>query len=183
MQMPVDPAKKKLGSDDAPSAMLRWFCMPFFVLKQYSGLLAGTSLGSFPSQTLMQAQFSRTTQQRDMGQAVCELGIAEKGECFHIEQLWCLVLGDGKFIRIDRLSYDTNKNDRPISYLWQHVKRKFAGKHDKAQHRAVQKSICSSITGTNSCEIWIIFELELQPRAMSNLVCALQPLVHFCGNS
>ncbi len=98
LQTPLEPSKKMsdLDRDEPPPIMVRWLCMPFFILKQYSGLLAGSNLASFPSQTLLQAQYSRTTQQRDMGQAVCELGIANKGECFHIEQLWCLVVGDSK---------------------------------------------------------------------------------------
>ncbi|ATY59351.1 Mg2+ transporter [Cordyceps militaris] len=100
LQTPLEQAKKKteLDREEPISTMVRWFCMPFFILKQYSGLLAGSSLASFPSQTLLQSQYSRTTQQRDMGQAVCELGIANKGECFHIEQLWCLVVGDGLLV-------------------------------------------------------------------------------------
>ncbi|OAQ95678.1 hypothetical protein LLEC1_03203 [Akanthomyces lecanii] len=100
LQTPLEARKKKLDVDRDESSymMVRWLCMPFFILKQYSGLLAGSNLASFPSQTLLQAQYSRTTQQRDMEQAVCEMGIANKGECFHIEQLWCLVLGDSLLV-------------------------------------------------------------------------------------
>lgn len=100
LQIPLEPPKKKFDAERGEAAVskARWVCMPFFVLKQYSGLLSGSSLLSFPSQTLLQAQYSRTTQQRDMAQAVCELGIAKKGECFHIEQLWCLILGDSVLV-------------------------------------------------------------------------------------
>ncbi|KAJ6782861.1 hypothetical protein PWT90_09947 [Aphanocladium album] len=98
LQTPLEPPKKTLDADEPVVTMVRWLCMPFFILKQYSGLSAGSNLASFPSQTLLQAQYSRTTQQRDMGQAVCELGIAKKGECFHIEQLWCMIVGDSLLV-------------------------------------------------------------------------------------
>ncbi|KAM3447968.1 hypothetical protein MY3296_008246 [Beauveria thailandica] len=106
LQTPLEPPKKKLDldRDEPPPAMVRWLCMPFFILKQYSGLLAGSSMTSFPSQTLLQSQYSRTTQQRDMQQAVCELGIASKGECFHIEQLWCLMVGESLLVTCGSMS-------------------------------------------------------------------------------
>ncbi|KAM3508600.1 hypothetical protein MY10362_001116 [Beauveria mimosiformis] len=106
LQTPLEPPKKKFDPDrdESPPAMARWLCMPFFILKQYSGLLAGSSLASFPSQTLLQSQYSRTTQQRDMQQAVCELGIASKGECFHIEQLWCLMVGESLLVTCGNMS-------------------------------------------------------------------------------
>ncbi|KAM0667610.1 hypothetical protein ACQRIU_003475 [Beauveria bassiana] len=87
LQTPLEPPKRKFDPDrdEPPPAMARWLCMPFFILKQYSGLLAGSK-------------------QRDMQQAVCELGIASKGECFHIEQLWCLMIGDSLLVTCGSMS-------------------------------------------------------------------------------
>lgn len=79
-------------SSSSVSGSARWICIPFFSLEQYSGLLAGTSTSLFPAQTLLQVQYSRNTVARDMEQAVVQLGIAERGECFHVSQLWCLVI-------------------------------------------------------------------------------------------
>lgn len=31
-----------------------------------------------------------------MEQAVCQLGNANRGECFHIAQLWCVVIDNSK---------------------------------------------------------------------------------------
>ncbi|KAM4059652.1 corA-like Mg2+ transporter protein [Hirsutella rhossiliensis] len=73
-------------------AAARWICLPYFSLQRCAGLLLASSLASFPPLTLLQSHYSRTPQQRDLGQAVCELGAAPRGDCFHVAQLWCLVL-------------------------------------------------------------------------------------------
>lgn len=101
MEATIEKPDKKADTvqDDRPPAA-KWICLPYFVLQQYSGLLDGSNLSAFPTQTLLQAQYSRSTQQRDMGQAVCELGTAGKGECFHIAQLWCLILDDSEYPHI-----------------------------------------------------------------------------------
>lgn len=90
--------KKQLRTPDTPLGSARWICMPYFTLKQYSGLLSASNLASFPPQTLLQSQYSRTTQQRDMQQAVCKLGSVPRGQCFHIAQLWSLVIDNGKLV-------------------------------------------------------------------------------------
>ena len=72
---------------------MKWVCLEYFRLRAYSGLSAAASQAFFPSQTLLQAHYSRTSRERDLEQAVSFLGIAPSDQCFHIEQLWCLVLG------------------------------------------------------------------------------------------
>jgi hypothetical protein len=91
--VPLPDAEGRGAKSDPPSAAM-WICLPYFALQKYSGLLSGTSPSSFPIQTLLQAQYARNTQQRDMLQAVCQSGNAPSGQCFHIAQLWCLVLGN-----------------------------------------------------------------------------------------
>lgn len=85
-------AKQLAGQDNQPLGSVRWICLPYFSLQRYSGLLSGSTPSAFPPQTLLQAQYSRTTEQRDMLQAVCQLGGARKDECFHVAQIWCLVV-------------------------------------------------------------------------------------------
>lgn len=63
-----------------------WVCLPYLSLEPYSGE------GSV--QTLLQAHFSKVGRERDMQQAVCKMGEAPAGHCFHIAQLWCLVVGN-----------------------------------------------------------------------------------------
>lgn len=79
-------------------------CLPYFSLQQYSGFGSVAEKTSFPPVTLLQEQYSRTTRQRDLDQAVCQLGVAEKGQCFHTSQLWSLVLDNGKSGNQCRLS-------------------------------------------------------------------------------
>ncbi|CAI4214455.1 unnamed protein product [Parascedosporium putredinis] len=73
---------------------ITWICLPYFSLEKYSGLESGAS---FPVQTLLQAQFSRADKKRDMQQAVVRAKLAGEGECFHIAQVWCVVL-DNTFL-------------------------------------------------------------------------------------
>ncbi|KAF5700260.1 hypothetical protein FGLOB1_10898 [Fusarium globosum] len=92
VEVPLKPLKTEAMSSSSVSGSARWICIPFFSLEQYSGLLAGTSTSLFPAQTLLQVQYSRNTVARDMEQAVVRLGIAERGACFHVSQMWCLVI-------------------------------------------------------------------------------------------
>lgn len=90
------PKYTQMEKQDANTPMVKWICIPYFALQEYSGLSAGTSTATFPNQTLLQMQYSRIPQQRDLDQAICQLGIAEKDECFHISQLWCVVIDNSK---------------------------------------------------------------------------------------
>lgn len=89
------PLAASRGQDEKASSSagsVRWICLEYFSVRKYSGLSAASNQAMFPSQTLMQAHYSRTSRQRDMEQAICSLGNAGEGQCFHIEQLWCLIL-------------------------------------------------------------------------------------------
>jgi hypothetical protein len=92
IEVPLKSLEEKAMTSDSVTGSARWICIPYFSLEQYSGLLAATSVSLFPAQTLLQVQYSRNTAARDMEQAVVQLGNAERGECFHISQLWCLVI-------------------------------------------------------------------------------------------
>ncbi|KAF7560841.1 hypothetical protein G7046_g3306 [Stylonectria norvegica] len=94
VEVPLKSSKKEDAMGKSASGLARWICVPYFSLEPYSGLLAASRLTSFPSQTLLQSQYSRNTLQRDMDQAVCQLGTGKRGECFHIAQLWSIVVGN-----------------------------------------------------------------------------------------
>jgi hypothetical protein len=96
IEVPLKSLKQETTTADTTTGSARWICIPYFSLEQYSGLLAATSMSLFPAQTLLQVQYSRNTAVRDMEQAVVQLGNAERGECFHISQLWCLVIDNSK---------------------------------------------------------------------------------------
>jgi hypothetical protein len=73
-----------------------WMCLPYFSLEQYSGIKTASRPSSHPVRTLLQAKFSLVKKERDMQQAVCNLPDTPAGQCFHIAQVWCLVLDDCK---------------------------------------------------------------------------------------
>ncbi|KAK2590919.1 hypothetical protein QQS21_011400 [Conoideocrella luteorostrata] len=91
-EVPLKSMSKQVSGQEKPDGSARWICLPYFSLQKYSGLLSGSSVFAFPPQTLLQAQYSRTTEQRDMQQAVCRVNATNQDECFHIAQMWCLVL-------------------------------------------------------------------------------------------
>lgn len=92
----MNPEDDQHDQKQSSDATLKWACLPYFNLQQYSGLLAGTGNASFPSWTLLQQHYRAISEQRDMEQAVAQLGAAPKGHVFHISQLWCVVLDNSK---------------------------------------------------------------------------------------
>jgi hypothetical protein len=66
--------------------------------------------------TLLQARFSLVQKQRDLQQAVCQLEDAATEHCFHIAQLWCLVLEDCES-QIFHLESQKVKSFSSIDYL------------------------------------------------------------------
>lgn len=90
IQNRLPPSSNPNGQTLVPQTVT-WVCLPYFTLERYSGLLAADNPRLFPIQTLLQAQFAGTTRERDLQQAV----VQRKGSpevCFHIAQLWCLIL-------------------------------------------------------------------------------------------
>lgn len=79
------------------STTVTWLCLPYFCLEKYSELLATSGPSSHPMRTLLQARFSMVQKQRDLQQAVCQLEDAPLEHCFHIAQLWCVVIEDCEF--------------------------------------------------------------------------------------
>ncbi|KAH6617426.1 hypothetical protein F5144DRAFT_596449 [Chaetomium tenue] len=91
----------------AGSQAVTWVSLPYFSLEPYSGLLAtANSPKSLATPTLLQARYSRTRRARDMEQAVCQQGGAPKGHCFHVAQLWCLVLDNSLLLTYGRIDED-----------------------------------------------------------------------------
>ena len=74
-----------------------WMCIPYFSLEEYSGFLSAKSPTASPNQTLWQAQYSGNPQTRDMQQVVCQTGNVPPKCCFHISQLWCVVVDNCEF--------------------------------------------------------------------------------------
>ncbi|KAF2402447.1 hypothetical protein EJ06DRAFT_339993 [Trichodelitschia bisporula] len=76
-----------------PTKYVSWTCLPYFTLKKYQDVQSRAK-ASHPTRTLIEAHNSLSSREQDMKQAVCMLGTAKPEHCFHIAQLWCLVVGD-----------------------------------------------------------------------------------------
>ncbi|KAI1174860.1 hypothetical protein F4777DRAFT_368813 [Nemania sp. FL0916] len=105
---------RRLQSDDAALSTSRqraayWFNIPFFELKKYS--TASHSSELFPAQTLMQADYSQHLTARDMQQAVRQVKEGPEEHCFHISQLWGIVVDNSLLITCSTMSDDQLSHD------------------------------------------------------------------------
>ncbi|KAI1498364.1 hypothetical protein F5X99DRAFT_412171 [Biscogniauxia marginata] len=99
------------AKDQTDTKSLTWLCIPYFSLEKYSGLLSASTPSSFPVETLLQSEYARTTQEREMQQVVCQNGEAPAGHCFHIAQLWCIVLDNTLLITCGRMPAASLRGD------------------------------------------------------------------------
>lgn len=87
------------SSQSSQPRTVYWMNLPFFYLKRYSSETPTTK--AFPVQTLMQADNSRNSRERDMKQAIQRIKSAEadvpKDACFHITQIWCVIVDNCEF--------------------------------------------------------------------------------------
>jgi hypothetical protein len=91
-----EPLLQETWKNGPVSRTATMMCLPYFDLKKYSRTLADFNSASHPTRTLLQARFSLTPKQRDMKQAVCQLFATPPEHCFHIAQMWCLVLDNSE---------------------------------------------------------------------------------------
>ncbi|KAI1370582.1 hypothetical protein F4677DRAFT_457763 [Hypoxylon crocopeplum] len=79
-----------------------WVCLPYFTLEKYSGLQGDAeNTSTFPIET----------RERDMRQAVCQSKDTPAGLCFHIAQIWCVVVDNSFLFTYSRMSQDALRGD------------------------------------------------------------------------
>lgn len=110
LQLPLQKREHEKGSTPGKRTAI-WLCVPYFSLEDYSGILATGNPGAYPPQTLLQASFSRNSQKRDMQQATRQVGNGGKSSCFHIRQLWCIVLDNSLLITCGSMSETALRGD------------------------------------------------------------------------
>ncbi|KAB5551293.1 hypothetical protein GE09DRAFT_168424 [Coniochaeta sp. 2T2.1] len=110
LQVKLD-AGNSAKTKNMPARTVTWLCIPYFSLQKYTGPLSSATSGSFPTRTLLQEQYSGVSAERDMQQAVCQTGHVPPGTCFHVAQLWCIVLDDSLLITCGTMSDPTKKGD------------------------------------------------------------------------
>nr|XP_036585489.1 mg2+ transporter [Colletotrichum truncatum]KAF6795540.1 mg2+ transporter [Colletotrichum truncatum] len=110
LQLPLQDRETTKGSQTG-SRSVTWLCIPYFSLEEYSGIQATGNPGAYPPQTLLQSSFSRNSQKRDMQQATRQIGNGDKNFCFHIRQLWCIVLDNSLLITCGSMSEATLRGE------------------------------------------------------------------------
>jgi hypothetical protein len=96
--MPAVVTEKIAETQKTPMSKIEasWMCLPYFCLQKYSGASSGLHPSSHPIRTLLQARFSSVKKDSDMQQAVCRLPSTPAEHCFHIAQVWCIIVNECK---------------------------------------------------------------------------------------
>jgi hypothetical protein len=71
-------------------------CLPYFHLDEYTANAEDPKSAKHPPRTLLQSFMPSTTHDRDMEQVVCKLQFAPDSYCYHVSQMWCLILNESK---------------------------------------------------------------------------------------
>ncbi|KAH8667063.1 hypothetical protein BX600DRAFT_497735 [Xylariales sp. PMI_506] len=90
---------------------ITWLCIPYFSLEKYCGLMSASDKDGFPTETLLQSDYAPTDRPRDMEQVVVRSGAAAEGQCFHVAQLWCIVLDDSLIVTCSRMPAASLRGD------------------------------------------------------------------------
>ncbi|KAK1998636.1 hypothetical protein LX36DRAFT_575892 [Colletotrichum falcatum] len=110
LQLPLQQGDQEKNSQSGKGTVT-WLCIPYFSLEEYSRIQAAGNPGAYPPQTLLQSAFSRNSRKRDMLQAARQIGNGEDNWCFHIRQLWCIVLDNSLLITCGSMYEDALRGD------------------------------------------------------------------------
>lgn len=88
-----------------------WICVPYLALSRYTGLESSADPASYPTETLLQSSYTRVARKRDLAQVVRQVGIGEDASCFHIPQLWSIVVGDSLLVTCGVMSQAELRGD------------------------------------------------------------------------
>jgi hypothetical protein len=83
-------------SDDVSDSAYLFCSVPYNQLAQYSSLDKLSNPQLHPRRTLLQKKYPSTPMQRDLQQVVCNIDGTPAGHCFHMPDLWCLIINDSK---------------------------------------------------------------------------------------
>lgn len=83
-----------------PRTSILFFSLPYFLLRDFVENNLPTKSVLFPTRALLQSQNSAVKKARELSQAVRRLYVGERDVCLHVSQTWCLVIGDGKYLRL-----------------------------------------------------------------------------------
>ena len=81
---------KKLKHGDERKVLL--ICIPYFHLAPYYQTSSLVIPSAHPMRSLIQSSYEQIPKHRDLKQAVCNVAQSRKGSCYHVPQIWCLVI-------------------------------------------------------------------------------------------
>ncbi|KAK4168267.1 magnesium transport protein cora [Cladorrhinum sp. PSN259] len=157
-QIPI-PTDGNLKQSFVPPSV-SWLCLPYFTLENYSGLLAADSPSSFPTETLLQAKLPRTARDRDMQQAVRQQKGTPAGLCFHVSQLWCLVVDNSLLLTCGRLSEEALCGDTIEKVIKTAQGISVASSHAKIIVRYLSDVVWA--LPVEECKTWFAFQSHFQ---------------------
>src|SRR6266576_332780 len=70
--------------------------LPYFSLEKYAYQKVGDKSTSHPVRTLLQSHTPLVERERDINQVASKLPNVPEEFCFHVPQLWCLVIDGGE---------------------------------------------------------------------------------------
>jgi hypothetical protein len=70
--------------------------LPYFSLEKYAYQKVGDKSTSHPVRTLLQSHIPSVGRERDINQVASKLPNVPEEFCFHVPQLWCLVIDGGE---------------------------------------------------------------------------------------
>ncbi|KAF1812448.1 hypothetical protein P152DRAFT_449192 [Eremomyces bilateralis CBS 781.70] len=79
-------------------------CFPYFSLERYAAVALPDNAALHTGLPLLQTLYSSARKDRDLQQAICKLPDTRKGSCFHVSQIWSMVLDDRLLITCSRHS-------------------------------------------------------------------------------
>ncbi|OCL08847.1 hypothetical protein AOQ84DRAFT_388562 [Glonium stellatum] len=124
-------------------------CLPYFLLDEYSPNSEFPNSTKHPTRSLLQSSISSTAQERDMRQAVCKAPATQPGHCFHVSQLWCLILNDKLMVTCAKVNFNelcggsVTVHSQPIS-AYPHIQVSDGGN-------------CLWQIGLDECQTWFAF--------------------------
>ncbi|KAI1088775.1 hypothetical protein F5B19DRAFT_469871 [Rostrohypoxylon terebratum] len=97
--------QRDLAGNNVPSSKtVSWICLPYICLKEYMVEPSDLPQDSYPIRSLMHGSFPN---HRDLNQAVCSSPETAENHCYHIAQMWCLILDNSLIITYSTFSVDS----------------------------------------------------------------------------
>lgn len=87
----------------ATKSFLNWICVPYFSYEQYVDQNTGLRNGAHPVRTILEARSAHVAGQEGLRETTGGLSLSQSGLCYHVSQLWCLIVSNRFLITCSRM--------------------------------------------------------------------------------